>query len=137
MSDWSADVCASDLLGGAGAAAGGVAHPGGHLRRDTKSIGRRRSRRRERIAALRGERLGQLPGIRAQGTKLVMMAGIVVETAADPTAVTGMRETRTRHVDRAARTEVDDLLGSKHPATDLPAQTLHKPATGRETDLTT
>src|SRR3546814_7766109 len=111
--------------------AGGVAHPGGHLRRDTKAIGRRRPRRRERIAPLRGERLGQLPGIRAQGTKLVMLAGIVVETAADPTDVTGMRETRQRHVDRAARTEVDELLGRKHPATALAAHTLHNPVSHR------
>src|SRR3546814_2060915 len=77
---------AAASLGGAVAAAGGVAHPGGHLRRDTKAIGRRRSRRRERIAALRGERLGQLPGIRAQGTKLVMLAGIVVERSEEHTS---------------------------------------------------
>src|SRR3546814_13173512 len=73
----------------------------------------------------------QLPGIRAQGTKLVMLAGIVVETAADPTDVTGMRETRQRHVDRAARTEVDELLGRNHPATALAAQTLHNPVSHR------
>src|SRR3546814_5388694 len=65
------------------------------------------------------------------GTKLVMLAGIVVETAADPTDVTGMRETRQRHVDRAARTEVDELLGRKHPATALAAHTLHNPVSHR------
>src|SRR3546814_5863752 len=96
-------------------------------------MGRRRSRRREGSAAVRGERLGQLPGIRAQGTKLVMLAGIVVETAADPTDVTGMRETRQRHVDRAARTEVDELLGRKHTATALAAHTLHNPVSTRRT----
>src|SRR3546814_5974163 len=69
--------------------------------------------------------------IRAQGTKLVMLAGIVVETAAVPTDVTGMRETRHRHVDRAARTEVDELLGRKHPATALAAHTLHNPVSHR------
>ena len=41
--------------------------------------------------------------------------------------VAGMRETRQRHVDRAARTEVDELLGRKHPATALAAHTLHNP----------
>src|SRR3546814_16065102 len=78
ISDWSSDVCSSDLL----------------------------------------------PGIRAQGTKLVMLAGIVVETAADTTDVTGMRETRQRHVARAARNDVDEPRGRKHPAPALAAPTL-------------
>ena len=56
-------------LGGTGATAGSVARPGGHLRREAKAIGRRRSRRRERIAALIAD--GVVAALSSQSERLV------------------------------------------------------------------
>src|SRR3546814_6206309 len=70
ISDWSSDVCSSDL--------------------------RRRARRCELVPALRREGLGDIGGIGTERTELVMLARIVIKTPADAPDAIGRASGRER-----------------------------------------